>query len=144
MARPPRYSSSRGPGTLVITAVALVPKILTTIVLDRQGDHAQQLQDGVDHHRLGRALERLRPAAQLGQPLHRVVDPHRQRQEDQPEPVAQLRHLVDRAQVDRHGRPEAQAVRPLAVAVEVAAQPAHHGRGQDVVDRAAQRLARPL
>ena len=106
--------------------------------LGQQAGGAQQHQG---QRRLVTAAQLQHALAQQLQPGEGVGFVQRQQQRDQAEAVAQPALVVTAAQVDRHHRTQLHLFQRVAAAGQVLAQGTGHRVEQQVVDRAAQRLA---
>ena len=103
-------------------------------VFDLAGGHADGIQDAKDDHSLLRILQVVHAPLEFEQPVQRIVDAQRQRQEDQPEVIAQLDGGRFLAQVDRYRPTHVQSFHRLCARLGVTAQRAGHGREQHIVD----------
>ncbi|HVD56935.1 MAG TPA: hypothetical protein VNC17_08820, partial [Thermoleophilaceae bacterium] len=90
------------------------------------------------------ALDRAHASLDRAQALDRILDPHRQAEQDETEPVAEVagEGLIQRPQVERHERVD--LVDLVAAIAQVPPHGAGDGRDDDVVDRGVERVPGPL
>ena len=102
--------------------------------LDRLGREPGRAEQRIGHGSVLRPLELVHPLVHLHEPPVAAAHADGERQEHQPEPVAELARdrLIERAQVERHHRLDL-GDRAAAV-LKVVAQATADGGQQDVVD----------
>ena len=105
---------------------------------------ADDSEDAVADRALVPALDRAHASLDRAQALDRILDPHRQAEQDETEPVAEVagEGLIQRPQVERHERVD--LVDLVAAIAQVPPHGAGDGRDDDVVDRGVERVPGPL